>query len=149
MLRLWLIAFTGFFVCAVADAHADYQQRIELGAGIVSTNNPAQTNLEISAEYEYRIEPKLGYGLSANYIFSNPGILLLAVPEAFLHPLEGDWLISGAPLLEFGPGSSTNIGLKIGTRVPIPLRSVTLIPEVAVDFIANGPITVFGLGIQF
>jgi hypothetical protein len=132
-----------------ASARADYDQRFSLGVGFVTMSNPSQTNFEIGAEYEYRTDPLLGIGVSGNYIFSSPGTVLLAVPDLFFHPLAGEWLISAAPLLEFGQLTGTNIGARIGTRIPIPMGAVTLLPSVLLDFINGGRDWIFGVGIEF
>ncbi len=131
------------------SGRADYQQRFSLGVGVVTMNNPSQTNLEVGAEYEYRLDPLLGLGASGNYIFSNPSITLLAVPDFFVHPIATDWLISGAPLFEFGSGTGTHLGIRLGTRIPIPFGSFALVPAFAVDFINGGRDYLFGLGIEF
>jgi hypothetical protein len=146
--------FTGFgavalFFLTTTFARADYTQRFEFGAGFVTMDNPSQTSFELGAEYEYRMEPMLGVGLAGNYIFSSPGITLIAVPDVFLHPLAGEWLVSAAPLLEFGQSTGTNLGVKVGTRLPISLGSFKVIPEFGIDFINGGRIYIFGLGIQF
>jgi hypothetical protein len=90
----------------------------------------------------------VGLGLSGNYIFSDPSILLLALPEVYFHPLAGDWYISASPLFEFGAETGTHVGARFGTRVPIPVGAATIIPSLSVNFINGGKIYVIGLGIQ-
>jgi hypothetical protein len=96
-------------------AHADYDQRLSIGAGFVTMSNPSQTSFELGAEFEHRLDPLLGLGVSANYIFSSPGVTLVAVPDVFFHPLAGEFFLSAAPLLEFGWGTGTNVGARVGT----------------------------------
>ncbi len=141
------VLFTLFAVAAPAQAYYDY--RLSVGAGIVQFNNPSQTYVDIGAEYEYRFQPLLGVGAFANYIFSTPSITLIGVPEVFLHPLGGDWLLKASPLIEFGSGISTQTGVRVGTRLPIPLGPVSFIPEASVDFIGGRRILRLGLGLQF
>jgi hypothetical protein len=148
MRTLCLAGFLSFAVFFAPHARADYDQRFSLGAGIVTQNNPSQTSFEVGAEYEYRFDPLLGAGLSGNYVFSTPGIILLAVPDFFIHPLAGDWFVSAAPLFEF-VSSQTYVGARVGTRIPLPLGFLTFIPSVSVDFINGGRDFIFGLGIQF
>jgi hypothetical protein len=132
-----------------AVAHADYDQRLSLGVGFVTMNNPSQTSFELGAEYENRIDPMLGLGVSANYIFSSPGITLIAVPDVFFHPFASEFFLSAAPLLEFGSATGTNVGARIGTRVPVPLGAITLYPSFSIDFINGSEDYIFGIGISF
>lgn len=144
---LWCVTLATVEALGFAGvAHAD---RIELGAGIVTQSHPSETNLELGVEFENRWDAMLGVGGAANYIFSSPGVTLVAVPEGFLHPFGGDFLVSAAPLLEFGSGTGTHLGARFGTRVPLPMGVLTLIPEIALDMINGSNILVFGLGLQF
>jgi hypothetical protein len=130
-------------------AHADYDQRLSIGAGFVTMSNPSQTSFELGAEFEHRLDPLLGLGVSANYIFSSPGVTLVAVPDVFFHPLAGEFFLSAAPLLEFGSGTGTNVGARVGTRIPVPVGAITLFPSFSIDFINGGEDYIFGIGIQF
>lgn len=125
-------------------AHAD---RITFGFGIAHLNVPSGTNFELGAEYEHTLDPLFGIGAFGNYIFSSPGVTLLGFPSLYLHPFAGDFLVSASPIVEFGSGIATYFGARLGTRVPIPLGAVTIIPSFAVDFIAGGQNYIFGLGI--
>lgn len=146
-LKFLLFLLITLFISGVA--RAEYGNRLELGAGFVTMSNPSTVDFEIGVEYENRVDAMLGAGGSANYIFTSPGTTLLAIPEGFLHPFGGDFLLSGAPLLEFGSFTGTHLGAKIGTRIPLPMGALTLIPEVSLDMINGSNILVFGLGIQF
>ncbi len=136
-------------MCAANTARADYTNRISVGLGVADMGNPSQTSLEAAIEYENKFDPFFGLGISGNYIFSNPNILLLAVPDVFFHPFTGDFLVSAAPLLEFGSGTGTNLGVRLGTRIPIPLGLISIVPSFAVDFINGGHDYIIGLGISF
>jgi hypothetical protein len=131
-----------------SSARADYEQRISLGVGIAQLRNSSQTDLEVGAEYEYRFEPFLGIGALGNYIFADPGITFLGAPEIFFHPLATDWLLSASPIVEFGSEIETHLGIRLGTRIPIDLGALTLVPTFAVDVISGGPDLIFGIGIQ-
>jgi hypothetical protein len=137
------------FCFLFSQAQADYVQRISIGAGIVSVRQPPQTFFEIGAEYEYRITKIVGIGALGNYYFSTPTIALIGAPEIFIHPFATDWLISTAPIVMFGSGIETSVGVRVGTRIPIPLGDITLIPTFAVDFINGGQNYIYGLGFQF
>jgi hypothetical protein len=131
----------------IHEARADYyEQRFSLGVGIAQVNNPSQTSLEIGAEYEYRFAPMLGAGALVDYIFSNPSITYLGAPEVFLHPFATDFLLSAAPLIKIS--DTTSVGVRLGTRIPIPLGLITLVPIFAVDLISGGPDYIYGLGFQ-
>jgi hypothetical protein len=122
--------------------------RFGVGAGIEHSTAPSDTNFEISAEYECRMNPLLGLGGEANYVFSNPSIFLLAAPTVFLHPLLGDFYVAASPLFEFGSGGiGTHVGARLSTRLPIPLGLFILVPSFAIDFINSRNIYWFGLGI--
>jgi hypothetical protein len=140
-----LTLFVSTFSLTASESHAN---RAQLGVGIVSMSNPTQTNFTISGEFEHRLDAFLGLGATGSYLFSDPGIGLIAVPEAFFHPLGGDWLISAAPLIAFGSsGIGTHVGVKVGTRLPIPLVAFTVIPEISIGFVNNWNLITFGLGI--
>jgi hypothetical protein len=131
-----------------ADARADYDSRFSIGLGIAQLKNPSETEFSIGAEYEYRLDPVIGLGASGNYIFSTPGTTFLAVPEVFVHPFSTDFLLSAAPLFEFGGLTGTHVGCRLGTRLPIPLGVIALVPTLAVDLISGGPNYIIGLGIE-
>lgn len=147
-MRPLLLSILLISVLAPFSANADYTHRLGLGIGVVHLNNPSQTSFELGGEYEYRFEPILGVGTQVNYIFSSPSIVLLAIPVLYVHPLAGDWIIHGSPIFEFGSGISTQVGVRLGTRIPIPLGVITILPSVAVDFIGGGEDLIFGVGIQ-
>jgi hypothetical protein len=145
----WIAVIAGIntlFLCS--PANASYQQRLSLGVGVVAMSNSSQTNFTVSGDYEYRVDPLLGLGVAANYVFSNPGIALIAIPDVFFHPLAGDWYVSAAPLIEFGSSAGTNVGVRLGTRIPLPLGPITLVPSFAVDLMNGWQNYIFGLGLQ-
>lgn len=129
---------------------ADYQQRLSLGVGVVSVSSPSQISFAVNGEYEYRLNSAIGLGTGANYVFSSPALVLVAVPEVFLHPFGGEFFVSAAPLIEYRPGLGTNLGARLGTRLPIELGAVKVLPTFSVD-LANGGVLdmMIGLGIQF
>lgn len=156
MENLWKVLRSALFTLpllaalgSAPRAAADYSQRFSLGIGLEHLHGPNETELLLGGEYEYRSDLFLGWGGSADYIFSSPGITQVAVPELFVHPLGTDFLVSVAPLLEFGSQTGTHLGARFGTRVPIPLGVVTLVPIAGYDFIAGGPNFTIGLGIEF
>jgi len=142
---LSIIALITLSFYSTPNARADH---LALGAGVIHLSNPSETEFEVGGEYEYNLNAFFGVGAQVNYIFSTPSITLLGAPEGFVHPLGGDWYISGSPLFEFASGMSTQVGARFGTRVPLPLGFMTLIPSVAVDFIGGGTDYMFGLGIS-
>jgi hypothetical protein len=146
--KLTLLPLFCFFL-AVQSAHADYTSRFSLGVGIVTFQNPSTTELQVGAEYEYRVTPMWGLGLFADVIFTNPIITDLGAPEVFWHPFETAFLISAAPLFEFGDSDGTHVGVHFGTRIPISLGQVKLIPIIGVAFIDHTTRPDFGLGIEF
>lgn len=129
-------------------AQADYTQRFSFGVGFVHSDNPSSTDFELGAEFEYRVDPMLGLGLQGNSIFSNPAIGLVGAPEIFFHPFSTEWFLSASPIIEFGSGVGTHVGERFGTRLPISLGALTLIPTFAVDLIAGRRNYWFGIGIQ-
>jgi hypothetical protein len=139
---LWLLLFLPIF------AQADYQQRLSIGLGLAALNNPSETEFEVSGEYEYRSSSLIGWGGFASYIFSSPGITEIGLPQFSLHPFETDFLLNAAPILETGQYVGTHVGVRLGTRVPLPLGALTIVPTFAVDFISGGPNYIFGIGIQ-
>ena len=118
--------------------------RFSLSGGAVVINN--QTSFALGAEYEYRVKPLYGIGAQANYVFSSSAFTLLSAPIFFLHPLEGDWYISAAPV--FYLSSSTNkVGARFTTRMPLSLGIMSITPTVGVDVISGGPNYILGLAI--
>jgi hypothetical protein len=111
----------------------------------VHTEQPSGTNFEIGAEYECRMDPIFGLGGFMNYIFSDPSLTFIGLPEVFVHPLAGDFYVAASPLLETGVG--THLGVRFATRLPIPIGIAILVPSLAIDFINGGKIYWFGLGI--
>ena len=138
------LAFLFFSTCASAAACG---HRLGVGAGLVHFDHPSETDFEIGAEYECRMDLLLGLGGFGNYSFSNPGVTLLGAPEIFLHPLGSDFYVAGSPIIEFGSAVGTHLGLRLATRVPLPLGLFFLVPSFAVDFINGQRIYWFGLGI--
>jgi hypothetical protein len=136
-------------VCFIQQARADYDQRISLGVGIAKFKNSSETDLEVGAEYEYRLDPLLGLGGFGSYIFSDPGVTFLGAPSVYFHPFATDFLVSASPVVEFGSGIGTNVGARFGTRIPIPLGIMTIVPSFAVDVISGGPDFIYGIGFQF
>ena len=141
-----LISFVLFFPLS---AQAFLGHRLSLGAGITQTFNPNETNFSVGAEYEYSIDPFLGIGASASYIFTTPGVTVLGAPEIFFHPLGGDWIVDASPIMILASGMDTKIGAHVGTRLPIPLGLVTLVPIIGADFFSGGHYLSFGVGILF
>ncbi len=128
---------------------ADYLQRFSLGGGVMFLNQPAQVEFELGAEYEYRFMSLVGVGGTINYLFSTPALTLLAVPTVYLHPFFSDFFVSASPLFQFVSGGGCTVGARLGTRIPIPLGPIALIPQGSIDFISGGPNLLLGLGIQF
>ena len=128
-------------------AHALLNQRFGLGIGLVQTTNPNQTSFEVGAEYEYRLSEFWGLGGSGNLIFSDPTLTVLALPEIFLHPFTTDLYVSASPLLEMS-SAKTSAGFGLGTRIPIELGVVGVVPQLSVDFINGRQRYIFGLGVH-
>lgn len=143
----------GLFMVGVvgtsSSVRADYSQRVSLGFGLISSGQTSQTSAELSLQYENRVNALVGLGGGGNYIFSAPALTLLAAPEVFIHPLLGEFYVSGAPLLELGSGSGTYFGGRLSTRVPIPLVALTLVPSFSIDAIHGSRNLIFGLGLEF
>jgi hypothetical protein len=140
-----LLAFLASFPAAARGKGCEH--RLGAGAGLVHLESPSETDFEIGAEYECRFDLFLGLGGFANYVFADPGITLLGLPEVFFHPLAGDFFVAASPLLETGSAVGTHLGVRLATRVPIPLALFVLVPSFAVDFINGGRIYWFGLGL--
>lgn len=144
--RVFLLFLPAIFSTLNA-ANANYEHRLAAGAGITHRENPSVTAFTLGAEYEYRFDPFLGSGVFANYIFSNPSIFLLGIPMVFVHPLAGDWFVSASPIMETSSGLDTAFGVRLGTRIPLPLGILIFTPTFSVDFIRGGRNYIFGLGI--
>jgi hypothetical protein len=145
MMKLLLAALLVFSLSPTAQACGN---RFGVSAGVEHSTSPSDTNFEIGAEYECRLNGLLGLGGEANYVFSNPSIFLLAAPTVFLHPLLGDFYVAASPLFEFGSGGTgTHVGARLSTRLPLPLGLFILVPSFAIDFINSRNIYWFGLGI--
>jgi hypothetical protein len=121
--------------------------RLSAGLGVAKFDDNSSAYLTVSGEYEYRLYPALGMGMFANYIFSNPNITLVGVPEIFLHPLTTDWYINAAPIAQFGSGRDTQYGVRVGTRAPLTFGVLSVVPSVNVDFINGQKNWFFGLGV--
>lgn len=144
--------FLVFFVTAslllssANNAQAEFMgHRFGLGLGVAQLGD-SKTYVAAGAEYEYRVMPMLGLGGFANYVFSSPGITLIGLPMVYFHPLENDWYINASPIAQFGTGN-TEYGVRFGTRIPIELGPVAIIPQASVDFIGGRKYLIFGLGI--
>ncbi|MBI3542740.1 MAG: hypothetical protein HY075_05630 [Deltaproteobacteria bacterium] len=148
--RPLLLALT-FTILAVAttttNAKADGSHRLSFSAGVIRHGDPGSTDFLLGGEYEYRFFPTLGAGLLGQYIFSTPSETLIGFP-VFLHPLAGDWVVYGAPLLSF-KSDGNHVGARLGTRAPLPFGVLTLTPELAVDFIGGYRNYLFGLALGF
>jgi len=143
LLGLSLIALAPLFS---ENAHAIGDHRFALSGGVMVLTKPSQTVFQIGAEYEHRADAIIGYGLQANYLFTTPAYGLLAAPMVYLHPIGNDWFVSAAPLFEFNSG--VTVGGRVGTRLPITLGMVSIIPSASVDFIGGRQNFIFGLGVQ-
>jgi len=146
--RILVLSFFFFALSAAPRAQASgCGHRLGVGAGVVHFDTPSETDFEVGAEYECRMDFLFGVGGFANYIFASPGVTLLGAPEIFLHPLGGDFYVAASPLLETGSAVGTHLGARLSTRVPLPLGLFILVPSFAIDFINGGRIYWFGLGI--
>jgi hypothetical protein len=135
-------------VCGVSTAKADYTQRLDLAAGVAEIKNPSGTDFTLGIEYEYRMSPLLGIGAFGSYIFSTPGITFIGWPQLSLHPFSTEFLVSVSPVVETGGDVGSHVGVRFGTRLPIPLGAIAIIPTFAIDLISGGPNYIYGLGIQ-
>jgi hypothetical protein len=135
-------------VCGVSAAKADYTQRLDLSAGIAEIKNPAGSDFTLGIEYEYRMSPLLGIGAFGSYIFSTPGITFIGWPQLSVHPFSTEFLVSVSPVVETGGDVGSHVGVRFGTRLPIPVGAIEIIPTFAIDLISGGPNYIYGLGIQ-
>ena len=137
-------------VCGVSAAKADYTSRLDLSAGVAQIKNPNQdeSDFTLGVEYEYRMSPLLGIGAFGSYVFSNPGITFIGWPQVSVHPFSTEFLVSVSPVVETGGDVGSHVGVRFGTRLPIPLGVVSIIPTFAIDLISGGPNYIYGLGIQ-
>lgn len=141
------INFFAFFLLLLStQANAEYNgHRFGLGLGVAQLGD-SKAYVAVGAEYEYRLSPMWGLGGFANYVFSNPGVTLAGLPMVYFHPLEDDWYINASPIVQFGAGD-TEYGARVGTRIPIYMGPVAVVPQISVDFIAGHRNLIFGLGI--
>ena len=140
-----LILLVSLFVTSPSHAEVD-GHRLGIGVGIAQVKD-SDAFFTVGGEYEYRMDSHFGLGTSFNYIFSNPNLVYVAVPQGYFHPLAGDWYINAAPLFQFGGGMGTHVGARIGTRMPLNLGALSIIPQVNVDFINGGRNLLFGVGL--
>lgn len=145
--KLICIPLILFSICLITPTKA-YSDNFSAGLGVIVLGNPSRAEIELGAEYEYRIDALFGLGGDVSYIFSDPGIFELGVPEAFLHPLGNDWVISASPLFAFVSGAKTEVGARFGTRVPLPMGAFTIVPAFTMDFIGGAVDYGFGFGIS-
>ncbi len=132
---------------SLPSAFAEGGDRFLLGGGLIHLSKPSKTYFEIGAEYEHRLSQVWGLGGQGNYIFSNPGLTLLALPTVFIHPTQAV-LLNVSPLFQFGAKDGNHAGARFGARVHIPIGSVALIPAIGVDLINGSTNLLFGLGLQ-
>ncbi len=125
------------------------EHRLGIGAGLVHRDSPSETKFTIGAEYECRRDALLGIGGFFNHVFADPGFTVIGAPQLLLHPLGGDFFVAGSPVLYFGDRTGTLLGVRLSTRVPLPLGLFILVPSFAMDLIKGGPNYWFGLGLQF
>ena len=129
------------------SAQADESNRLSGGLGVVHIDNPSKTYITLGAEYERRMNALFGLGGMFQYFFSDPSITQVGAPAVFFHPLGGEWFVSATPLFEFTSGSNA-VGSRFGTRIPLPLGPLLLVPTGAVTFIRGTKYYFFGLGIS-
>lgn len=142
------LVLLAFCFLAPSLAQAEYEgHRLGIGVGIAQVGDSSHSYFAIGGEYEYRMDDFFGLGMSGNYVFSDPAFGLLAVPQGYLHPLAGEWYINAAPLFQFGGGLGTHLGIRVGTRLPLHLGALSIIPQVNIDFINGGRNLLFGIGI--
>lgn len=72
----------------------------------------------------------------------------MGAPELFIHPIATDWFLSAAPLFQIESGNGLTAGGRIGTRIPITLGILSLIPTATVDFIGGEHNVILGLGVK-
>ncbi len=128
------------------QAQALGDNRLSVSGGVVVLTRPSETVFQIGGEFEHRADSFIGYGLQGNYLFTSPGIGLLAAPMVFLHPIGTDFYVSAAPLFRFSSG--VDAGVRVSTRLPVSLGVVSIIPSGSVDFIGGRQNFIFGLGVQ-
>jgi hypothetical protein len=133
-----------FMLPHTASALGD--NRFSLSGGVMVLAKPSRTVFQVGAEYEHRTNSFIGFGLQGNYLFTTPGVGLLAAPMAYLHPIGTDWFIAAAPLFEFNSG--VTVGARVSTRLPVSIGMVSVIPSGSVDFIGGRQNFIFGLGVQ-
>ena len=144
--RSALAIVASFFMLLPDTARAIGDNRFSLSGGVIVLTKPSRTVFQLGAEYEHRADAFIGYGLQGNYLFTTPGIGLLAAPMAYLHPIGTDWFIAAAPLFEFNSG--VTVGGRVSTRLPISVGIISFIPSGSVDFIGGRQNFIFGLGVQ-
>lgn len=130
-------------------ARAECANRVSVGAGIVHRDTPSETKFTAGAVYECRLNAFWGVGGFFNHVFADPGFSVIGAPQLLLHPLGGDFFVAASPILEFGDRTGTHAGVRLSSRVPLPLGLFILVPSVAVDFINGGRHYWFSLGLQF
>lgn len=142
--KIFLLATLVIFNSTLSNAAIEKDgHRFALSGGLVYVNQKA--SLAISTEYEYRLEPHYGIGAQASYVFASEAITQLAAPTFFLHPLEGEWIISASPVFYFSAQSKTRIGARFTTRMPLEIEILTLVPTFGIDVIQGGPNYILGL----
>lgn len=147
-MRAFPLLISGFLLLSplAADA-AGCVHSLGVGAGVVIRDHSKETDFSLGADYECRKGPFFGWGAFANAIFSDPSTTVLGAPVLYFHPLRGDFYVAGSPILELGGGRS-DWGMRLSTRLPIPLGLLTLVPSAAVDFIRGGRRWWLGLGLR-
>jgi hypothetical protein len=123
--------------------------RLGFGLGLAQVEDGTRTYsyFTIGGEYEYRFQAYLGAGLGINHIFSSPNMTLFALPQAYVHPLQGSWYINLGPVLQTGGDMDAHVGFRIGSRLGITLGDVSVTPQINVDFINGGRNYIFGIGV--
>jgi len=115
----------------------------------VHRDTPSETKFTLGADYECRRDALFGIGAFFNHVFADPGFSAIGLPQLLLHPIGGDFFVAGSPILEFGDRTGTHLGLRLSTRVPLPIGLFILVPSFAIDFINGGRHYWFGLGLKF
>lgn len=134
--------------CVPSAQAASCNSRLGLDLGLVHLTDPSKTYFHTGLEYECRFSPVWGVGGFAAYVFSDPGLALLGAPQLFLHPFGGEFYVSGSPLLQISSGN-THLGMRLASRLSIPVGLFVLVPSLAVDFIGGGQNYWLGLGLRF